>query len=96
MSMEGLDEILVSSWYNACSSVPSSYIQPPECRPGNLVATSGKTIPVVDLGVNDRADIVKHILKASVEYGLFQVLSAPPSSLHLPLTDRRLYFVNLY
>ncbi|XP_054801555.1 protein DOWNY MILDEW RESISTANCE 6-like [Prosopis cineraria] len=77
MSIETLDEMLVSSWYNARSSVPSPYIQPPECRPGNLVvaAASGETIPVVDLGGHDRDNIVKHVLKASEEYGFFQVIS---------------------
>ncbi|XP_028804392.1 protein DOWNY MILDEW RESISTANCE 6-like isoform X1 [Neltuma alba] len=75
MSMETLDEMLVSSWYNARSSVPSSYIQPPECRPGNLAAASSETIPVIDLGGHDRADIVRHVLKASEEYGFFQVVN---------------------
>ncbi|KAK4280289.1 hypothetical protein QN277_011931 [Acacia crassicarpa] len=73
--MERLDETLVSSWYNDRSSVPSLYIQPPECRPGNLVAASGKIIPVVDLGGQDRDEIVKHVLKASEEYGFFQVVN---------------------
>lgn len=68
--METMAKMLVSSWYNVHSSVPPSYVQPPECRPGNLIAAAGKTIPVVDLGGHD---IAKHILKASEEYGFFQV-----------------------
>ncbi|KAI4352387.1 hypothetical protein L6164_006645 [Bauhinia variegata] len=73
--MDTLDQKLVSSWFNAHSTVPSSYVQPPECRPGKLIATPGKKIPVVDLGGNDRADTVKHVLKASEEYGFFQVIN---------------------
>jgi len=49
-------------------------VQPPETRPG-MVFASGKKIPVVDLGVHDRDETIKHILKASEDYGFFQVLS---------------------
>ncbi|KAF7822375.1 hyoscyamine 6-dioxygenase [Senna tora] len=71
-----MDKKLISSWYNAHSSVPSSYVQPPECRPGNIIAVAtDETIPVVDFGVHDRVDLVKHILKASEEYGFFQVIN---------------------
>ncbi|TKY65043.1 Hyoscyamine 6-dioxygenase [Spatholobus suberectus] len=69
-----MDHMLVSSWFHLSSSVPLSYVQPPESRPGMVVASS-KKIPVVDLGVHDRAQTLKHILKASEEYGFFQVIN---------------------
>ncbi|RDX67879.1 Protein DOWNY MILDEW RESISTANCE 6, partial [Mucuna pruriens] len=69
-----MDNMLVSSWFHLSSSVPLSYVQPPESRPGMVVA-SGKTIPAVDLGLLDRAETLKHILKASQEYGFFQVIN---------------------
>ncbi|XP_020205014.1 protein DOWNY MILDEW RESISTANCE 6 [Cajanus cajan] len=72
-----MDQMLVSSWFNLSSSVPLSYVQPPESRPGNGidVVASGNKIPVVDLAHRDRAETLKHILKASQEYGFFQVIN---------------------
>lgn len=68
-----MDHMLVSSWSHLYSSVPLSYVQPPESRPGTVAVASGKTIPVVDLGGHDHAETLRHILKASEEYGFFQV-----------------------
>ncbi|XP_054800170.1 hyoscyamine 6-dioxygenase-like [Prosopis cineraria] len=73
--MANLDEMLVSSWFNVESSVPSSYVQPPESRPGNLIPASGKTIPVVDLGAHDPAVVAANILKACKDFGFFQVIN---------------------
>ncbi|KAJ1435377.1 Oxoglutarate/iron-dependent dioxygenase [Sesbania bispinosa] len=70
-----MDRKLVSSWYNLHSSVPSSYVQPPERRPGNAVLATNKTIPVIDLEGIDRADIIRSIIKSSEEYGFFQVIN---------------------
>ncbi|QCE12728.1 Isopenicillin N synthase-like [Vigna unguiculata] len=69
-----MDQKLVSSWFHLHSSVPLSYVQPPESQPG-MVFPSGKKIPVVDLGLHDRHEILKHILKASEDYGFFQVIN---------------------
>ncbi|KAL4379334.1 hypothetical protein GQ457_02G003790 [Hibiscus cannabinus] len=66
-------EKLVSSWYKN-KSLPESYKFPPETRPGNLLVHTSKTIPVIDL-VQNRADIVRKILKSSEEYGFFQVVN---------------------
>ncbi|KAK9013427.1 hypothetical protein V6N11_041436 [Hibiscus sabdariffa] len=66
-------EKLVSSWYKN-KSLPESYKFPPETRPGNLFVPTSKTIPVIDL-VQNRADIVRQILKSSEEYGFFQVVN---------------------
>ena len=56
------------------SSVPESYILPPERRPS--VVPPCKTIPVIDLqGLDqDPKDLVQQIIKASQEYGFFQVI----------------------
>ncbi|KAJ1406512.1 Oxoglutarate/iron-dependent dioxygenase [Sesbania bispinosa] len=70
-----MDRKLVSSWYDLHSSVPSSYVQPPERRPGNAVLATNKTIPVIDLEGLDRADIIRNIIKSSEEYGFFQVIN---------------------
>ncbi|KAJ7971115.1 hyoscyamine 6-dioxygenase-like [Quillaja saponaria] len=75
--METLDEMLVSSWFNGQHSVPKSYVQPPENRPGKLIFYSSKTIPVIDLGGghDHQAETVNQIMKASQEYGIFQVIN---------------------
>ncbi|KAL1322877.1 hypothetical protein HN51_067896 [Arachis hypogaea] len=70
---ENMDQMLVSSWFHLHSSVPLSYVQPPESRPGTAVVASGKTIPVVDLGVHDHVEVLGQILRASEQYGFFQV-----------------------
>ncbi|KAJ1406510.1 Oxoglutarate/iron-dependent dioxygenase [Sesbania bispinosa] len=70
-----MDRKLVSSWCNLHSSVPSSYVQPPERRPGNAVLATDKTNPVIDLEGLDRADIIRNIIKSSEEYGFFQIIN---------------------
>ncbi|KAK8654215.1 hypothetical protein V6N13_128188 [Hibiscus sabdariffa] len=70
-------EKLVSSWYKN-KTLPQSYIFPPETRPGNLIVPTCKTILVIDLGSTvdqSRTRIVQQILKASQEYGFFQVIN---------------------
>ncbi|RXH86479.1 hypothetical protein DVH24_021752 [Malus domestica] len=55
----------------------SSYIFPPDARPGNLTtALSRDNIPVIDLdGVegSDQTYIIQKILKASQEFGFFRL-----------------------
>ncbi|XP_058208432.1 hyoscyamine 6-dioxygenase-like [Rhododendron vialii] len=63
---------LISSRCSIQSVVPESYILPPEQRPGNSVAPPCKTIPVIDL-LGDRSDVIQEIIKASHEYGFFQL-----------------------
>ena len=66
---------LVSTWSNNVQSMPAKYIMPPERRPGNFISVC-KDIPVIDLGeasAHLRADLVEQIMKASTEFGLFQV-----------------------
>ncbi|KAL2335392.1 hypothetical protein Fmac_016605 [Flemingia macrophylla] len=73
--METLDQMLLSSWYDVHSSVPPNYVQLPENRPSRVVSYLHKAIPVIDLGRHDRADITNQILKASEDYGFFQVIN---------------------
>lgn len=66
---------LVSTWSNNVQSLPAQYIMPPERRPGNFILVC-KDIPVIDLREASghlRADLVAQIMKASTEFGLFQV-----------------------
>ncbi|KAG2384155.1 Hyoscyamine 6-dioxygenase [Vigna angularis] len=69
------DEMLLSSWYDVHSTVPPSYVQLPENRPGKVVSSLHEPIPVIDLGERDRAHLTQQILKASQEYGSFQVIN---------------------
>ncbi|TYI15946.1 hypothetical protein E1A91_A08G208400v1 [Gossypium mustelinum] len=70
---------LVSSWYKD-QSLPESYIFPPHERPGKLLVPRCNTVPVIDLG-DTRTNLVHQILKASQEFGLFQVVNhgVPPN-----------------
>lgn len=70
-----MDNMLVSSWFHLHSTVPLSYVQPPESRPGTASVISGKSIPVVDLGSHDHAETLLQVLRASEEYGFFQVVN---------------------
>ncbi|XAR61116.1 Flavanone 3-dioxygenase [Bertholletia excelsa] len=67
-------EKLSSSWCKV-ETVPESYVLPPEIRPGKLVFPMCNSIPVIDLaGLGfDRNEVIQHILKASQEYGFFQL-----------------------
>ncbi|GKU86325.1 hypothetical protein SLEP1_g862 [Rubroshorea leprosula] len=66
---------LVSSLCNN-GVIPASYVHPPEARPGNLIVPLGKSIPAIDLaGDRDQIQIIQAILKASEEYGFFQVIN---------------------
>lgn len=77
MDMEaGDDRKLVSSWPNV-QFVPESYVHPPEKRPGKLVVQPCKTIPVVDFEGHDQTQIIQHIVKATEEFGFFQVQAEP-------------------
>lgn len=65
-------EELVSSWCNV-GAIPETYVFPPEKRPGKLIFTLDKSIPVLDLGSEDRNQTIQQIMKASEEFGFFQV-----------------------
>ncbi|KAK4253139.1 hypothetical protein QN277_010747 [Acacia crassicarpa] len=69
-------EKLVSNWYNR--SMPENYMFPPEKRPGKLHVPMGEGIPVIDLSEveeGDRTLTIQKILKASEEFGFFQVIN---------------------
>ncbi|KAE8676231.1 putative ring finger protein [Hibiscus syriacus] len=65
---------LLSSWCYK-GSLPDSYVMPPETRPGDLIVPLGESIPVIDLQCRDRNETVRQILKASEDYGFFQVIN---------------------
>ncbi|XWS31435.1 hypothetical protein CRYUN_Cryun23aG0075500 [Craigia yunnanensis] len=70
-------EKLVSGWCNS-KPLPESYIFPSETRPGKVIVPSCNTIPVIDLSkaeTQNRTDRVQQILKASEEFGFFQVVN---------------------
>ncbi|XWS46962.1 hypothetical protein CRYUN_Cryun14cG0112800 [Craigia yunnanensis] len=70
-------EKLVSSWYND-KSLPDSYMFPPETRPGKLLFPKCNNVPIVDISKaldHNRTDTVQQILKASQEFGFFQVIN---------------------
>ncbi|WOG87177.1 hypothetical protein DCAR_0206400 [Daucus carota subsp. sativus] len=62
-----------SSWYNV-QEVPSNYAFPEEDRPGQLPPVC-HTLPIIDFGKAIDADLVNQIIKASQEYGFFQVIN---------------------
>ncbi|XP_016503154.2 hyoscyamine 6-dioxygenase-like [Nicotiana tabacum] len=67
--------MLVSSWAKNVDTMPENYVMPPDKRPGELVSV-GSNIPVIDLAKSsNHAGLVQEILKASQEFGLFQVIN---------------------
>ncbi|KAF4358140.1 hypothetical protein F8388_009423 [Cannabis sativa] len=70
-------EKLVSSWSNEKITLPESYIIPPETRPGDQSFPVTSSIPVIDLheNINQHDTIVHNIIKASQDYGIFQVIN---------------------
>jgi len=73
VDMKTMDQKPRSSWPDV-SHVPESYVHPLEKRPGKLIFDTCKTIPVVDLeGYYDQTHVVQDVLKATKEFGFFQV-----------------------
>ncbi|WOG81743.1 hypothetical protein DCAR_0100894 [Daucus carota subsp. sativus] len=69
-------ELLVSSWCKNAKSLPADYIMPPEKRVTDF--TVSKEIPVLDLEHEagpGRSALIQQIIKASQEFGLFQVIN---------------------
>ncbi|KAI3742667.1 hypothetical protein L1987_60359 [Smallanthus sonchifolius] len=70
-------DILISNW-SGVQSLPETYIFPPERRPGDHKIPSSKDIPIIDLEtINgpERAQTIQQIIKASQDFGLFQVIN---------------------
>jgi len=65
---------LLSSRLNH-ESLPEDYIFPPELRPGDLKIPFSSKISVIDLSAQngDRTNTIQKIIKASEEFGFFQV-----------------------
>ncbi|KAK6141634.1 hypothetical protein DH2020_024607 [Rehmannia glutinosa] len=62
----------VSRWFNV-QTVPESHTFSIEDRPGKKQIPLCRTIPIIDLANSERTEIVQEIIKASQEYGFFQV-----------------------
>ncbi|KAK7273296.1 hypothetical protein RIF29_14345 [Crotalaria pallida] len=82
-----MESEFVSTWYNLHSSVPLSYVHPPEKRPANSVINGEEKIPVIDFGGHDRADIIRNIISSAEKYGFFQVIN---HGVHKELMDNAL------
>ncbi|KAI3676457.1 hypothetical protein L1987_86066 [Smallanthus sonchifolius] len=70
-------DILISNW-SGVQSLPETYIFPPERRPGNHKIPTSKDIPIIDLETIDgpkRAQTIQQVIKASQDFGLFQVIN---------------------
>ncbi|WCJ38368.1 2-oxoglutarate (2OG) and Fe(II)-dependent oxygenase superfamily protein [Euphorbia peplus] len=65
---------LVSRFCND-ESVPNNYVFPSEFRPGNFTFSASDSTPVIDLRGHDRAATVLQIMKASQDFGFFQVIN---------------------
>ncbi|KAL0379654.1 UNVERIFIED_CONTAM: protein DOWNY MILDEW RESISTANCE 6 [Sesamum angustifolium] len=57
------------------SSLPSSYIRPESQRPKLSEVVEFDSVPIIDLGCEDRSLIIKQIGDACREYGFFQVIN---------------------
>ncbi|XP_049379879.1 hyoscyamine 6-dioxygenase-like [Solanum stenotomum] len=64
---------LVSSWSSEVNSIPENYVVPLEKRV-NADVPIGKHIPVIDLSQSSTQSI-QQIIKASADFGLFQVIN---------------------
>ncbi|XP_021770196.1 flavanone 3-dioxygenase 2-like [Chenopodium quinoa] len=67
----------VSSWSDG-TTLPESYVFPPEKRPGKDVVPTSKNVPVIDLGKAEgetRKETIQKIIEASKEFGFFQVIN---------------------
>lgn len=57
------------------SNLPESYIRPESERPRLSEVSECEDVPIIDLGCQNRAQIVHQIGEACRNYGFFQVLS---------------------
>ncbi|CAK7346421.1 unnamed protein product [Dovyalis caffra] len=101
-------EKLISN-FNQVQSLPEKYIFPLEKRPGKLPVPACKFVPIIDIDETageNRAVIAQKILKASQEFGFFQVINhGVPEDLmkdtmrifkeffELPTEDKAIFYV---
>ncbi|KAL2510813.1 2-oxoglutarate (2OG) and Fe(II)-dependent oxygenase superfamily protein [Abeliophyllum distichum] len=64
----------VARWFDV-QSVPLSHTFPPENRPGKLPFPTCSAIPIINLSNPERLDTVQKIIKASLNFGFFQVIN---------------------
>ncbi|XP_027149154.1 hyoscyamine 6-dioxygenase-like [Coffea eugenioides] len=72
-----MELLLMSNWTDV-QSTPETYVFPPDKRPGKLIFPECKDIPTIDLEKSEgleRAEVIEKIMKASQEFGFFQVIN---------------------
>ncbi|KAF3970613.1 hypothetical protein ACB098_12G026500 [Castanea mollissima] len=57
------------------SNLPESYVRPESDRPRLSEVSACDDVPVIDLGLEDRSQVVKQIAEACKFYGFFQVIN---------------------
>ncbi|KAJ6687405.1 PROTEIN DOWNY MILDEW RESISTANCE 6 [Salix koriyanagi] len=57
------------------TSLPASYVRPESERPRLSEVSACENVPVIDLGFEDRSQIVRQIGDACEQYGFFQVIN---------------------
>ncbi|KAF5743428.1 Flavanone 3-dioxygenase [Tripterygium wilfordii] len=57
------------------SNLPESYVRPESERPRLSEVSTCENVPVIDLGCQDRTQIVRQICDACKDYGFFQVIN---------------------
>ena len=55
------------------TNLPESYIRPESERPRLSEVSDCEDVPVIDLGCEDRSQVIKQIAEACKTYGFFQV-----------------------
>lgn len=81
-----MENLLSINQNRSIQHVPDSYKLPPETRPGKVAVPTCKAIPVIQLLGNidnNRQELVQKIIKASQEYGFFQVIFVSCSWMNL-------------
>lgn len=57
------------------SNLPESYVRPESERPRLYEVSECENVPVIDLGCQDRTEIIQQISFACMHYGFFQVIN---------------------
>lgn len=82
-------EVLMSNW-SKIQSLPENYIFPADRRPGKHIFPVYKDVPIIDLQ-KARPQLVQDILKASQDFGFFQVSFFVSASYNLYFQEIKLF-----
>ncbi|XP_006352743.1 hyoscyamine 6-dioxygenase-like [Solanum tuberosum] len=69
-----MENNLVSSWCKNVKTLPESYIFPEDQRPGEPIVPLSGSSPIIDLTIHEH-DQAQQIIKASQDFGYFQVIN---------------------